>query len=447
MSVKKISYHLAFLLSAVILFVVFNFLVCHPVQYVRTESKPTAWTTYSNTRYGFTVDIPANWEIMEDNFGIELYDPPSSRFISVKALPEISSMAYMPMEEYIFDYYRDRHPYLTDTSSELKSVVSAHNLRGCQIYPGINLSYSPETIQENWARKTFGRTATITCFPSQFAGDEFVSNIEIFTIGKPDSTYHRIVNSFGHKFKMLRQNELLSLGFIDSVETPHRSVAYLGEDLGYYIDLDGDRTDELLMICMPRSSPDEKEKIFLKVLKADDGKLKTVLFKEFSENSFHEPDLQIVNMDNKPGYDVFLRFYEYGNEWGKNSTVLVFYDGEKFRAAGFGPFAVVRDVDGNGVDEIITSTNTYFSLGAVSSWYDIYSFENGDFKERNLYYKKYFNDVILPEYQQQIEAVQSEMALSKIPSFQTAAFRLTYRIQKYIKWAKSIAEGKDIPYR
>ena len=447
MSVKKLSYKVAFFLSASILFVVFNSLLCHPVQYVLPESKPIAWTQYSNTRYGFTVDIPENWETKVDSFGVELYDPSSNRFISVKALPEASSMVSMPIDEYVFEYFHDRHPYLVDASANLDCVVSASGIMGYQINPQVNPKYDFTPVKENWIGKSMDQTATLTYYPAAFAGDEFVSNIEIFTIGKSDSTYLRIVQSFNHKFKVLHQNELLAMGLIDRTETPQRSLSYVGEDMGYYIDLDGDGVDELIMICMRQATPDEREKIFFKVFQIKGNKFATVLTKTYSENSFHPSDIRIVNIDNKPGYDVFLRFFEYGNEWGKNSTVIVFYDGINFRAAGFGPFADVRDVDGNGIDEVVTCSNTYFSLGAVSSWYDVYSYRDGDFKESNLQYKKYFNDVILPAYQRQLESVSNEVAISKVQAFHTAAFRLTYRIQRYIKWAKMIADGKDIPYR
>lgn len=447
MRLKKLSYKLAFFFSALILFVFFNFMKCHPVQYVRTESKPTAWTSYSNAKYGFTVDIPANWETRENSFGVELYDPASRRFISVKALPEASSLTSMPMDEYAFEYFHDRHPYLMDGSSDLHAVHSEKGIGGFQMSPRVNLDYNLATFKENWVGKTADEKATLTYYPSQFAGDEFVSNVEIFTIGSSDSTYQRIVNSYDHKFKTLRQNELLEMGLISRMETPHRSLSYVGEDMGYYIDLDGDTVDELIMIGMTQATADEREKIFFKIFDQKDGKFKNVMYKLYLDNSFHESDIRIVNIDHKPGYDVFLRFFEYGNEWGKNSTVILFHDGEKYRAADFGPFADVRDVDENGVDEVITSTNTYFSLGAVSSWYDIYTYDQGEFKENNLSFKKYFSDTILPRYQQQLEFVNNEMAISKVQAFQTAAFRLTYRIKRYIKWSTMIAEGKNIPYR
>lgn len=447
MSLKSLSYRFAFLLSAVILFSVFNFLVCHPVQYVMPESKPVSWTAYSNIKYGFTVDIPVNWETKENNFGVEFYDPASRRFISVKALSESSSMTSMPLDEYAFEYFHDRHPYLIDASAQLTPVVSQSGIEGYRIDPKIDQRYDYTTVKESWVDKSMGRNATLTYFPAAFAGNEFVSYVEIFTLGTSDSTYERVVNSYNHTFKKIYQDELLAMGFIDPSETPHKSLAYVGEDLGYYIDLDGDQTDELIMICMRRATPDEKEKVVLKVFRNVEGKFQNAMTKLYSENSFHESDIKIVNIDNKPGYDVFLRFFEYGNEWGKNSTVVLFHDGTKFRAADFGPFADVRDVDGNGVDEVITSTNTYFSLGAVSAWYDVYTYSGGDFKENNLSYKKYFSSVILPAYQQQVEAVNNEMSISKVQSFRTAAFRLTYRLNKYITWAKMIADGKDIPYR
>jgi hypothetical protein len=447
MSLKSLSYRFAFLLSAVILFAVFNFLVCHPVQYVMLESKPVSWTLYSNIKYGFTVDIPDNWETRENEYGVEFYDGSSRRFISVKALPESSSMTSMPVDEYAFEYFHERHPYLIDGTATLTSVKSLEGISGFQIDPKIDQQYDYAAVQEPWINKSMGRNATLTYFPAAFAGDEFVSFVEVFTIGSADSTYERVVSSFNHKFKKLNQEELLAMRLVDPSETPHKSLAYVGEDRGFYIDLDGDKSDELIMICMRRATPDEKEKVVLKVFRTINGKFQNALTKVYSENSFHESDIKIVNIDNKPGYDVFLRFFEYGNEWGKNNNVLLFHDGTKFRAADFGAFADVRDVDENGVDEVITSTNTYFSLGAVSSWYDIYNYSDGDFKENNLLYKNYFSNVILPAFQKQVEAVNTEMNISKVQSFRTAAFRLTYRLNKYINWAKMIADGKDIPYR
>ena len=449
MSLKKLSYHFAFFLSAALVFTLFNFLVCHPVQYVMPESKPIAWTVYTNIKYGYTVEIPANWETRNSPFGIECYDPASNRFISVKALAESSSMISMPADEYAFEYYHERHPFLEDGSVYLTQITSQRNFAGYRIEPNIDLKYDLAGVKENWVGKTMDRQATLTYFPSAFSGDEFVSYVEIFTIGRRDSTYDRIVGSFGHTVKKLRQSELLAMKIIDMTDTPHRALAYVGEDLGYYIDLNGDKKEELITVCMRRATPDtkEKEKVVLRIYEKDDDRYRNIMTKTFFEDSFHESDIKIVNIDNRPGYDVFLRFFEYGNEWGKNSTVLLFHDGQKFRAAEFGAFADARDVDGDGKDEIITSTNTYFSLGAVSSWYDVYSFADGNFKESNLVYKKYFSDVILPGYQRQLESVNTEMSLSKVQAFRTAASRLTYRLNRYINWSKMIADGKEIPYR
>ncbi len=443
---KALSYRLLFLLTACIVLFVFNLLVCHPVEYVHTESKPTEWTTYSNTKYGFSVDIPSHWNIQQTVFGIELFDPASNRFISVKALPE-ESLFMLPPDEYAIERYPHYHPYFYDALPPLNKIMVPGGIGGYEIQPKLNPKYDYRTVKENWIGKCVDPQATITYFPAEFQGDHFVSNIELFTIGNKDTTYSRIVSSFRYTFPVLTQKELLEMRVISTADTPDAPIWYVGDTRGYLIDVDGDGMEELLIAGTRRSTADEKEKGFFRLLKKRGDKYEYVLEKTFTENSFQPTDIKILNLDNRPGYEVFLRFVEYGNEWGKNSTVVLFYDETNMRATEFGAFAEAKDLDGDGVDEMITSINTYFSLGAVAAWCDVYTYDHGHFVENNAKYTKYFHDTALPYYQQQLELLRSEALVSKVPVFRTAAYRLMYRLQKYIRWSEMLAEGKSIPQR
>jgi hypothetical protein len=443
---KKLSTRLLFFLATLAVFFIFNLLVCHPVEYVRTESKPAEWTAYSNTKYGFTVDIPAHWDTRQSATGIELFDPASNRFISVKALPE-ESLFLIPPDEYAIERYPHYHPYLLDSLPALNKITVSDRISGYEIQPKLNSKFDYRTAQENWMGRCEDPQATITYFPSEFQGDHFVSTIECFTIGKKDTTYDRVVHSFRYKFPVVTQKQLLEQDLIDVSDTPDASIWYVGDTRGYSIDVDGDGTDELLIAGTRRSAVNEKEKGFFRLLQKRDGKYVRVVEKSFTENSFQPTDIKILNLDNKPGNEIFLRFVEYGNEWGKNSTVILFHDGSNFRSAEFGAFAEAKDLDGDGVDEIITSINTYFSLGAVAAWRDVYAYDHGRFVESNSLFKKYFHDTALPAYEQQLELVRNEALFSKVPVFRTAAYRLMYRLQKYIHWSGLLAEGKSIPQR
>jgi hypothetical protein len=443
---KAFSYRLLFFLASFLLFFVFNLLVCNPVEYVHTESRPVEWTTYTNAKYGFAITIPAHWETQQSNFGVELFDAVSQRYISIKALPE-ESLFMLPPDEYAIERYPHYHPYFQDSLPALAKVVLNDHLGGYEIQPRMNRKYDLSSVHENWIGKCADPCATITYLPSEFQGDHFVTTIEFFTVGLKDSTYERIVHSFHYFFPIKYQNQLLAERFIDVSETPEAAIGYVGDTRGYLIDVDGDGNQELVIAGTKRKTGTEKERGFYRLLKKDGDHYRRVMEQSYMENSFQPLDIKILNLDNKPGYEVFLRFVEYGNEWGKNTTLVLYHDGKNFHATEFGPFAEAKDLKGDGVDEVLTSINTYFSLGAIASWHDVYAYENGRFVESNLSFKKYFHDTALLAYQQQLDWVRSEALLSKVPAFQVAAYRLMYRLQKYITWSQTLAEGKPIPNR
>lgn len=422
---------------------VFNVMVCNPISVVQTEEPPLNWTKYQNIKYGFSVDIPSDWRIKEYSTGIDLTDPRSESTISVKALKESSPNYVILPDDYALNHFTDLHPYVDNQLPDMQMIESADQVTGCQIRPRI--------VQQSYAHLTGQQPssdhALLTYFPSQFMGDQYTSFVEISGIVSTPAIYDQIVSSYRHVFKMYTQQNLLKMGTIDSSQIPHPSVYYVGESRAYDIDVNGDGTNEMILVTLPRPYQTDRERCELRVFERDMGRLRLVASKTFTENSFHNSDIQVVNIDNRGGFDVFLRFFEFGNEWGKNSTALVFHDGTKYRIAEFGAFAEVIDLDGNGIDEIITSIKTYFSLGAVATWKDIYNYKNGDFVENNLNYRNYFKQVAVPEFKDQAELVRSELQLTVIPSFKTAAYRLIYRIQKYITWSQMLAEGQDIKYR
>ncbi len=440
---KAARYRLSISAGIVTLLVIFNFIMCHPpATFVSAESKNMEWNTYRNVKYGFALEIPTSWKISESAFGIEIFSPDHHRYISAKALSEESTLLALPPDEYAIERAPQRHPYFNDSLLYLRAVVSDAGLQGYRIEPEVQRTFDWTTVHEPWVGIVSSQHVTTAYLPTQFLGDAFCSYVEIFSTGKPDMVFDRMIRSFRHIYPTLRQDELLSMHLIDTSQTPNPSVSYVGETRAFYFDFDKDGVAELLIAGMPRNMEDLKDRCFARVYRKIENRWNLVLEKRYSENSFHASDIKIVNIDNAYGVDVMLRFVEHGNPWGKNSSLIIFWDGQKFRGADFGPFGDARDLDGDGRDEIIVTTNNYFSQGAISSWWDVYVYENYDFVERNLKYPNFYKNEILPRYDEQITTVRGELALTKVPAFIKPAQQLLYRLQKYVVWTEDIAQGK-----
>lgn len=439
---KQWTYHLSVAVLAIGMVVVFNFLVCHPVDFVRTNTKPAEWKTYANTKFGFSVEIPSTWSIREDAQGVELYDAETRRYISVKALAEESSLLNIPTDEYTIERSVLRHTYVCDTIREPQRVVTKSGLTGYMIAPPLRNDVDRSQINAPWADRCDASTLSLTYFPVQFAGDIYASFVEFLSTGPSDAVYEHMTQSYRHLFKTLRQGELMRMHLIDTSETPSPAVAYVGETRGFYVDFDADGTDELLIAGMPRNMEDTKERCFFRVLKKQGDQWVWAFERKYSENSFHSSDIKIVNLDNRFGPDVFLRFVEHGNPWGKNSTVIIFWDGDKFRGADFGAFGDARDLNGDGTDEVIHTTNSYFSQGAIASWYDVYTYDKGEFIEVNSRFPEFYKNTVLPKYRDQYETVQGELALTRVEQFKGPARQLMFRLSRYIDMSTDISEGR-----
>ncbi|MBX7150912.1 hypothetical protein K1X84_04690 [bacterium] len=424
---------------------VLNLLTCHPIQTVKTESQPLIeWEKYQNPKYGFRVDIPAGWSATYSAIGIELSDPLTDGYISIKALVEPSQEITMPLDEHLIRSYSERHPYLEEPFSDLHELHSSSGLIGHRLRAHFINDYDYETAEERRVHRAGDSSAVVAYMPCLFPGDHYCSTVEFFSTGTPDSLVQGILNSYQYMFKTFNQRELLSMNLISSMDMPDRAIWYVGETRGFTIDFNGDGQEELLVSGIRRSSDSLASKCFVKLFKKSNETYKLILEKEFSGNTFQESDIQLINIDNAPGYEVFLRFTDYGNEWGQNSTALVHYDGQQFRVREFGAFAEARDINHDGKEEIITAIKNYFQPGSVSTWYDIYCYENGNFVESNQRFKNYFKDVMLPSYKEQIENARTEMLESKVQSFRVSAYYQIRRLEKYVKWSEKIANGESL---
>lgn len=438
-------FRLAWLLFSPCFAYVLNLLTCHPIQAVKSEPQPMIeWTSYQNPRYGFRIDIPAGWEASYSAVGIELIDPLTDGYISVKALIEPSQEITMPLDEHLIRSYSEKRPYLQESFYGLHELQPQSGLTGHQLRARFKNNYDYETAEERRIHRAGDTSAVITYMPSLFPGDHYCSVVEIFSTGTSDSLDRRILNSYRFMFKTFNQRELLSMNLISALDMPDRAIWYVGETRGFNIDFNGDGLDELLVSGIRRNGDSVGSKCFIKLFKKSNETYKLILEKEFPDNTFQESDIQLINIDNAPGYEVFLRFTDYGNEWGQNSTALIHYDGQQFRVREFGAFAEARDINRDGKDEIITAIKNYFQPGSVSTWFDIYCYENGNFVESNQRFKDYFRDVMLPSYKEQIENARTEMIESKVQSFRVSAYYQIRRLEKYVKWSDKIANGESL---
>ncbi len=426
--------------STLFLFYMFNFLICHPVQPLVTVDEPDEWTSYTNVKYGFAFDYPARWsrEILAD--GVEIKSSTGPGYVLVRAIPENTPMTTLPIDEYLITTFSRLHPYLRSDFRDLRSLVTLDKQRGYSLLATVS-SEEPTP----WTHFEGDSLVRIAYLPAQFAGDHNVSCVQILSPGKSNVVFDRIAGSFRHLFPVLTQRELLDKGLITASETPDPGVWYVGETRGFEIDINGDGRNELLIVGMRRTLEITEDKCFIRLLERNPSGDRVVLEKSYLFNSFHENDIRVINTDRTPGYDVFLRFFDYGNKWGENGTALVHYAQGQYRLHEFGPFAEPRDVDGDGVEEILTCIRNLFNPGIAACWYDIYRYENGKYVERNSEYIPYFRDTLLPMYRQSIADIQNEILESKVKTFQVAAYIVLRRLEKYARWSEQIIAGKAIP--
>lgn len=425
--------------GVVFLFYMFNLLICHPVQPVITVDEPDEWTSFSNIKYGFAFDYPARWVRQVSEDGLEISDPKGNGYVSIRPIPEKTALTSLPIDEYLIKTYPHNHPFLRSDFRNSGPVSSRDGQKGFALLAPIGTGRVP------WTRFDGDSLVRIAYMPAQFAGDRNVSCVEMVSPGQFNPLFDRITSSFRRTFPVKTQNELLAQGLIRHSETPDPGVWYVGETRGFEIDINGDGRHELLIVGMRRTVEITEDKCFIRLLERSESGDRVVLEKSYLFNSFHENDIRVINSDRLPGYDVFLRFFDYGNKWGQNGTVLIHFADGRYRLHEFGPFAEPRDVDQDGVDEILTCIRTHFNPGIAASWYDIYSYDNGKFVERNLQYQPYFRDTLLPMYREWITDIRNEILESKVRSFQIAAYGVLQRLEKYAHWSEQIVAGKAIP--
>jgi hypothetical protein len=443
MKTRFVEYNLVGLIALSLVLYLINSFASHPAEPDASLQGTAAWKTYENPKFGFAVDLPTGWETHASRYGVEIYHPDSGTYISVRAIPEETAITNLPLDEYLIERAPLCHPYFKDTLTTVHRVTSRTQIAGYQTLPRF-ADHARGALVSLPALYKSRQGAVLTCFPPMFTGDSNTVAVELLEIGRPSSVYERIVHSYRFMFKMLRQTELLSQKLIGPWEIPDPSVAYVGETKGYLIDMDGDGMDELLIAGMRRTVQITEDKCFFRVLRKTDDGYRRVLENSYPQNSFLDTDIRILNLDNRPGYEVFLRFWDYGNEWGDHSTTFLFSTGSTIRFVEMGAFAEPRDIDGDGIDEVVKAVRTYFGPGAVCAWYDVYEFEDGKFSERNLSYSDYYRHIILPGYHNQLDMARNEMMLSRVQKFRVSVYYMMRRLQKYIKWSETLAQGRPV---
>lgn len=402
------------------------------------------WSYYMNARYGFATEIPANWEMARGNGGMEIRNPHTGKIYSLMFRGDENALFANPAEDYLIQRIPETRPYLYDTLPAVRMITSESGAEGWRLEYKIRKDAGDRKRPEKWLSAYSDSQIVITCFPSAFMGDQHVNVLEFGCIGAPDSVYNRMVSAFRYLFPHYSQKNLLELGMIDSSEIPYQSTPYVGETQGFRIDIDGDGRPDWLIIGMCRTVTPDDSKCFFKLYRQTDSARVKVLHQYYLENSFLRSDIQVCNIDNVPGYEVLFRFTDYGSPWGNNNSVMVYYHDGQYRFFEFGPFAEARDVDGDGVDEVIASKKTQFSLGAIATWYDIFSFRNGQFTESNYLYKNYYRDAILPVYREQLIQARNELMETNVPRIRLSLYYLVRRLQRYITWSERIARGEPM---
>ncbi len=425
---------------ALFLFYIFNFLICHPVRHVITVDEPDEWTSFSNIKYGFTFDYPARWSRQFLGDGLEIKDPKGKGYVRVQTVPEKATLTSLPIDEYLIKTYPRDHAYLRTDFRLPGPAMSRDGQTGFSLLAPVS-----RDREVPWARFDGDSLARLAYMPVQFSGDRNVSCVEIMSPGESNAVFDRLTASFRRTFPVKTQKELLAQKLISLSEIPDPGVWYVGETRGFEIDINGDGHNELLIVGMRRTVEITEDKCFLRLLERTSAGDRVVLEKSYLFNSFHENDIRVINSDRSPGFDVFLRFFDYGNKWGQNGTVLIHFADGKYRLHEFGPFAEPRDVDQDGVDEILTCIRTHFNPGIAASWYDIYTYDGGKYVERNLQYRSYFRDALLPMYRESIADIRDEIMESKVRTFQIAAYGVLQRLEKYARWSEQIVAGETIP--
>lgn len=438
----KIFFGIFFL--GIILYGVWTY--CLPIaEMQRGSHDEELWIRYENPKYGFFLEIPGKWIHTRTNEGVILKNPQNGKTYRIRALPEESETFSDPTADYMIQKLPQYHPYLSADIPAIRYLQSQTAVNGFRLTAKIQGGTGKIRPNEEYLKPYLDSVAVMTIYPSVFTGDQYTTSIEIFTAGTPDSVYERIVKSYGYLFPIWSENELLAKNLIDSTERPFESARYVGETQGFQIDVDGDGSAELLIVGFYRLYDIGEAKCFFRLLHADSGEPRKVLQDYFPENAFNRTDIQVGELNQRPGYEVLIRFSDYGSPWGSNSTVLVHYDSAKFRAYRFGAFAQIRDVDGDGKDEIVKSVNTQFSLGAIATWYDIYVYRNGDFVENNSAYPLFYQNTVLPQYRDQLMSARNEIMETNVPRIRLSLYYLVRRLDRYIRAAEELARGKSAP--
>lgn len=409
-----------------------------------TDIRAIEWKTYENPKYGFFLDIPAGWDMRTSIHGIEIRNPATGKIYRVQALPDESETFIDPTPDYMIQRYAKDHPYLSDSLPSVNNIQSANEIRGFQLRSFFNRDYALSKNEDMVFKQYRDSTALLTYYPSVFVGDQYTNAIELFTPGSGDTVYRRMVASFGYLFPMLSESDLLREKLIDSSERPFESVRYVGETQGFHIDIDGDSIPELLIIGFYRLPEIGEAKCFFRLMRRTETGYVKLIQEYYLENSFNRTDIQVGNLNDKPGYEILIRFSDYGSPWGSNSTALIHYDSNRFKIFEFGAFAEIRDVDMDGKDEIVKSVNTQFSLGAISTWYDVYTYRNGTFEENNAAFADFYRSKVIPQYREQIILARNEIMETNVDRIRLSLYYLVRRLDRYIRAAEQLAQGKPL---
>ncbi len=401
-----------------------------------------AWTLYQNPKYGFQLEIPSGWVTDRSIHGIEMSNPQTGKIYRVRAMPDESETYLDPTPDYLIQKLPQHHPYLADTLPAVRSVRSESGLAGFTLNSRFRPGLPARESEKAFLRQFGDSSAVLTYYPSLFTGDQFTNSIELFTAGSEDSVYSRMVRSFGYMFPVLSEKELLSLKLIDSSERPFESARYVGETQGFWIDVSGDSKPELLIVGFYRLYDVGEAKCFFRLMKRTETGMKKALQEYFLENSFGRSDIQVGNLNEQPGYEVLVRFSDYGSPWGSNSTALIHFDSLQYKLFRFGSFAEIRDLNNDGVDEIVKSVNTQFSLGAIATWRDIYVFRDGTFVEDNAAFSAFYRTTVLPHYREQMILARNEIMETNVPRIRLSLYYLVRRLDRYIRAAEQLAQGK-----
>jgi len=399
---------------------------------VKTPKKEADWITYQNFKYGYNLSYPSDWKVDFSLEGIGLTN--GDNHINVKALSGDGISSLTPLDEYVLQVGPLNYPQLT-TPSVIDTFVSSTRVEGISVTWNGHIN-APKNVQQP---KTTPHDYWFVYYPSLLVGDVNSNCIELRLYGKDTTTFLNIAKSFNYNISFVTQEELLSQKLVNINEVPRPYFHYLGKTSGYKTDFDGDGNDELLIVGIGIKPGYEYETGFIRIMEFDGTAYRTVFKKNTPYNSIQPDDVKIVNLSNRKGRDVFLRFWDYRNQRGRNINYLIFFKDGEYHLTTFKEFTDTEDIGQDGIDEVVVNDLTYFSQSLTVSWYRIFVLEDTIFIERTEDFKDYYKKIIIPRYKEQLKTIESEMYVSGSIRHKNQAFASIQQLKKYIDDAKKIA--------